>query len=816
MVKDSITQQPISFASIGFSQLAIGTQTNSDGKFSLSNSKGDTNISVSYLGYGKKNITVPLGTTSDIEILLTPKNITLDVVVINQTKEKYSKRGNPAIELIEKVITNKNRNNIKNLSLVKNEEYERILVALNDFEPQQTPFKQFEFLPNYIDTSAIGQKPILPLSVRETVKDGYYKKEPESQKKLVKGYNFAGIDKAIQIDGIETYVAEMFKDISIYDNNISFLLTNFIGPLNEHLSTTFYKWYIIDTIKIEGKKYINLGFVPFNTRDIGLSGFLYISTDDRYAVKKASIRIPKKANINFVEELIIEHEFDEMESNIWVPSNQRMSMDMSMYNTIKIHVDKVNMYSNYSFTAYDDSIFSLPPPTIYQNGFTERTKDFWLKNRPPAYHNNFRMNELMADLHKSSFAFKLLMAPGDFITSGYIMTSKDTETNKVDIGTLRTLYSYNKVEGNRFRLTFATTQNLHPRLFLYGYGAYGTRDGKFKYYGETTWSFREVGYSKDEFPKDNLTFAYKYDINSLGQTFTQMERDNILMSLRSSEKQKLTYNKLFQFFYEREYHNGFSYKIATQASEKRPAGKLMFEKMDMNNSKYSIKNIHTTELATTLRYADERFYQKRRRRQSVPYPAFIANFSHTVGIKDFLDGEYNYNKTSLSVSKELWMGPYGKLLLSAQTDKLWGKAPFPSLIAPNANSSFAIQNGSFALLEPLEFIHDSQISWETTYRMGGLIFNRIPFLNQLRIREVIGLKGVWGHLSDKNNPLHNKDMISFPNDSFTTGNVPYMEYNIGIENILSLFRIDYVHRANYHNHPDINKSGVRLSAEFNF
>ncbi len=668
VIKDSITQKPISFSNISFLNLSGGTYSKDDGTFSLKNNKGITHVTVSCVGYDKKQIDVGAGTTNGVEILLRPASIELKEVVINPTKEKYTKKGNPAVELIQKVIANKDRNNIlKNQDYIENKRYERLVMAFNDFKPDGILFKDLKFLPNYIDTSAIDQKPILPMSIRETVSSNYYRKTPKSEKKLIRGYHFAGIDNAIKIDGAEAYIAETFKDISIYDNNISLLLTGFVGPLNEHLSTAFYKWYMMDTVSINGQNYASIGFLPFYTRDIGLSGYLYISTDGAYAIKKAQMRIPKKANINFVEELIIDHEFEEIIPNVWAPSMQRMSMDMSLYNTLKIHVDKVNIYNNYQFEQSNNSIFDMRSPVLYEDRFDERTADFWTQNRPPKYNNDYRMDELMAELKQSSLFLKILMAPGDFITSGYMMTSKDPDKNKLDLGTLRTLYSYNDVEGNRFRLTFATTKNLHPHLFLYGYGAYGTRDDKFKYYGEATWAFNDVEYCKEEFPRKNLTVSYKNDINSLGQKFTQAERDNILLSLQTAKNQKLTYGRIFQLSYDKEYYSGFSYNISTKISEESPAGNLRFEKIDADNNRYSIRNIKTSEVTTALRYADERFYQKRRRRQVIPYPYFIVNLSHTIGVTDVLGGEYNYNKTLLSASKEVWMGPYGKLSFAAAT-----------------------------------------------------------------------------------------------------------------------------------------------------
>ncbi len=428
------------------------------------------------------------------------------------------------------------------------------------------------------------------------------------------------------------------------------------------------------------------------------------------------------------------------------------------------------------------------------------------------------MDRMMEDI-KQMKGFRLLLGAGKIVASSYIPTSGDEEKNKLDIGTVPTFYSYNKTEGNRFRLTLATTKNFHPNLYLYGYGgAYGTKDNKFKYYGEATWAFKKVLNHKDEFPKNNLIVAYKYDMNTLGQRYTQAERDNILMSITPRSNQKLTYNRQTQIAYDKEFYNGFSFKLSGQTFEEKPADNLVFEKIDENGNLYTVDKVKTSEVTLALRYApNEKFFQQRRKRHSITSQKFIMNLTHTIALDDFLGGQFHYNKTSFSVTKHFWIAPYGKVMLMAQAEKIWGETPFPFLITPSANNSYTIQRGSYYLIESLEFVHDAQVSWEVYYHMGGWLFNRIPLLKLLKWREVFGFRGFIGELSDRNNPRYNHNLLIFPNATFTTTKgKPYMEYNIGIENIFKFFRIDYVRRVNYLSHPDVDKDGFRISFEMNF
>lgn len=816
VVKDSLTNEPVPFATIKFDNTTIGAFSDENGKFKLSNSSGKTSVTVSILGYKSKSIKIPPNKTTFKDIFIVSEDLKLKEVVVRPKKEKYSKKDNPAVELIKKVINNKKKNNVTSQDYFQCKEYERIVFAFNEFNPQNAFFKHYKFLKNYVDSSIIDNKPILPFSVREKVSELYYRNNPKTKRQITKGYTIEGVDQTFDTDALDGIIKNVFNNVSIFDNSITLLYQDFVGPLSETNSVNFYRWYINDTVEIDNNKYVKLDFAPFNSRDLGFTGNLFISLDSTYAVKKAILKAPQKLNINFVDKLVIELDFDKTENNIWIPTEERLALDLSMFDAVKFYVDKTRTFENFVFNQPMEAIYKLSDPEIFETDYQKRSKDFWIESRPVNFQKDYKMDKMVAEINKM-LVYRLILKSGGILSTGYIPLSKDPDVNKLNIGTLPSFFSFNSVEGNRFRLTLATTKNFHPHLFLYGYAAYGTKDKKFKYYGEATWAFNNVQKHKDEFPKNNLIVAYKYDMNSLGQRYTQSERDNIWMSLRSSGSDKLTYNRQTQIAYHREFYNGFSFKLSGQTFNEQPAGKLVFEKMDENGNKYKVDDIKTTEAMIALRYApNEKFFQQGRKRHSIPSKKFVINLSHTVSFKNVLGSQYDYNKSSFSILKQFWIAPYGKLTLSGQAEKLWGTTPFPLLITPSANNSYTIQSGSFYMLEPLEFIHDSQVSWEVYYYMGGWLFNRIPLLKGLKLREVAGFRGFLGKLSPQNNPLHNHDMLLFPQQPYDMGRKPYLEWNVGIENIFKMFRIDYVRRVNYLDHPNVDKDGFRISFELAF
>ena len=812
IVTDSVSGQPIEFATVSFENTTIGNLTDENGKFSLTNNTKNRTLVVTLMGYETQRINVPLDNPqTQLNIKLKGEGIQLTEVVVRRTKEKYVKKDNPAVALIKKVIEHKNDYLVSNQSYYADDEYERLIFALNDFKPNKGLLKKATYLGDYTSTSLIEKKTVLPFLVRETSSNVFFRNDPKGTRRVITGYKSDGIDKEVDTEALDGILKEMFKDINITDNNINFIMTDFVSPLSSTASVNFYKWYITDTIAIEGQKYINLGFVPFNTRDVGFIGDILVKADSTYAVKKVSFRVPNKINVEYLDEMLVVQEFKEITPTLWIPERTTVAMDVSMYGKFKIYIEKVRDYSNFIFDSPVDEYFKTRAPEIKLADYKKRDSEFWDKARPPANAADLNMAAMIEEMKKNKL-LNVSLKVANVLSSQYVATHAEEEKNKFDIGCPLTFISYNDVEGARFRLTGATNVNFNKHLFLYGYTAYGIKDEKFKYYGEATWVFNKKEYHKDEFPKNNLSVGYKYDLNALGQQFTQAERDNILMSLGAKNFDNLTYNRTTEINYIHEYYSGLSFNINAKALEEAPAGGLKFDIRDEDNVIEKVDNIKTTQLTFGVRWAtNEKFFQQRRMRRSLPSPGYTFTLNHTIGLKDVLGGDYSFNKSMLSIDKEFWVAPYGRLGITVKGEKIWGEVPFTNLLSGNANTSITVQRGTYYMLNPMEFVNDSQLSWDVSYYANGWILNRIPLINRLKLKEVFGFRGFWGNLSDKNNPEYNNKQLMFPKNVFSMSDGPYMEYSIGVQNVLQFFRIDYVRRVNYLGNPDIDKNGFRIS-----
>ncbi len=429
IITDSITGKPVEFATVRFDGTTIGRLTDEDGRFSISNRTHNNIVSVSLMGYEPRTITVPKNRTTKLEIKLKAPGVQLSEIVVKRGKEKYSKKDNPAVELIKKVIEHKNERLVTSQDYYMDEEYDRLLFGLNDYKANHGLLKKMTFLNKYIDTSKIENKPILPFSIRETTSNAYYRKSPKGSRRVVTGHRNEGIDQGMDTESIDAIVEELFKDIDIRENRITIMMSDFVSPLSSTSSVDFYKWYIIDTISVENQRYINLGFVPFNTRDIGFMGNIYVKADSTYAVKQVSFRVPSKINANYLDEMLVTQDFKQLTPDLWIPEKTLMAMDLSLYGLGRIYVERERTYENFIFNLPIDAAFETSAPVTYLSDYKKRPDEYWDKNSATFNSKDYRMNSMIDELRKSNPLVNFTFKAADLFSSGYVSTNKNEDKN---------------------------------------------------------------------------------------------------------------------------------------------------------------------------------------------------------------------------------------------------------------------------------------------------------------------------------------------------------------------------------------------------
>ena len=732
IVKDSITGEPLPFVSVYFDGSTIGAMTDDNGTFTLQNNQGYTKLAAASLGYDTKFIDLKPGKKNDnLEVLLKPTAFEISEVVVKPKREKYTRKDNPAVELIKKVIAHKNDNRIEAKPEYQTEVYEKLSLSLDNFNPNLDKnkfLKKFKFIKNYLDTSEFNGKPILTVSVRENLSDFYYRKSPKAEKTIVRAKRMQGIDKTLDDGGgITSNLEEIFKSINIFDNNIPILLNRFVSPLSSTLATTYYHYYIMDTLDVGGDKCVDLAFVPANSESYGFTGRLYITLDGNYAVKKVLLNTPANINLNWVDKLRIEQEFKQMPDSTWVLDQENTFVNFYVVKgTQQLYAHQLRNYDNYNFNVQNaDSVFGLLGALHVLPEATAQPDTFWTHNRPiPLKEKEDALKDLLGQLRKVP-AFNAIIKTAEILITGYIPTANDKKVTKFDFGPMNTTFSANHLEGFRMRVGGMTTANLNPYWFASGYLAYGTNDRKIKYNLKLTHSFTKKEYHEGENPVNNLSFIQEYDVYTPGQDFLFTSKDNIFVAWKVGEPvTKMQYIRKSVLQYEKEWLNGLTWKSWIMNQNNEAAGTLQYIKRDESGNLYHIKDFTTSEIGTQLRFAPgERAYNGRSGKESVfnlSKDAPVFKLSHQLGIKGVLGGDYNYNHTEISAEKRIWLSSFGHIDAQVKAGKVWDKVPFPLLILPNTNQSVTIQPEAFHMMNALEFVTDQYVSFNATYYLKGL------------------------------------------------------------------------------------------------
>ncbi len=819
VVVDSLTREPIPFALMFLKGSDAGTQADADGRFEITTKVNFICANFSMMGYTAKDVYVTKGDVNDLTVELSADGVTLKEFVVRPGKEHYSKKNNPAVQFMEKLRDMKEKYDPKNHDYFSYDKYEKMNFALNDFSEKKKDkwlFKKFKFIFEYMDTSEVSGKPILNVSVKEKLSTELFRRQPNTAKEYVKGVKRAGLDEIVDEESVQRFLDDVFKEVDIFDNNIAIMQNRFVSPLSK-IGANFYKYYLSDTIPVDGVQCIELSFAPFNNRTFGFFGRIYVPLgDSTMFVKKVIMNVPRDINLNYVESLRIEQTFEKAADGSRLKTKDDMVVEFSIISAAQgLYARRRTLYNNFSFDPPADmNVFDAETKQVFADDAMQMPDEYWKENRiEPIKDKENAISKLLAQL-RTVPAFYWSEKVISALVSGYIGTGSK-ETSKFDFGPMNTTISGNYVEGARLKVGGMTTANLSKHWFTKGYVAYGFKDKKWKYDAEVEYSFNEKKYHAKEFPIHSLRLHHKYDLNQLGQQYMFTNMDNMFLSWKRQTNDKITYLRTSELEYKHEGENGLAVTLGLKYQIQEATRWMPFIDGYGNWS----DNYQQSSVNLTLRYAPgEKFYDARFTRIPINLDMPILILSHTYSPKGVFNNRFTINKTELSVQKRFWFSAFGYTDIILKGGKIWSKVSYPDLLLPNANLSYTIQPESYALMNAMEFMNDQYLSWDITYFMNGALLNRVPLIKYLKMREVISFKGLYGSLSDKNNPEKNLDLFRFPTGALCRPmeKTPYMEMSVGLDNILTILRVDYVWRLTYRNTPGVDKSGFRIALHFTF
>jgi hypothetical protein len=802
-IVDMNTNEGIPFAIVSFPRTPTGTTADIDGNFIFKVDKLplDT-LSLTALGYKtvykvlKKNV-------YDYNFIIELER------AVTSLKEVSIKAGeDPAVLLMRRIIERKPYNNPERLANYRYEAYNRLeadLQRMTRAQFEKIPvLKNYSFIFDNLDTASEAT-PYLPLYLTETISDYYYRTKPKAQKEFIKASQITGVNN----DNVIQYLGSLHQDVNIYDNYVPVFDKKFISPISDD-GLFYYKYKIKDTQIAYGHKIIMVQFQPKRKGENCFAGDFWV-VDSVMAIQRMSMDVANDVNINWLGKVSVYQEFAPLDS-IWFRSKDKFVANFTFYNSKKFPGMIGRKTTTYHHISVNDpAVDSVLDIKKYKKDViladsVRKSADWWLNNRPDSLSKSEQTINRMADsintMHITQFYKNLI----NFLASGV------KDFGPIQLGPYFYLYSYNTIEGHRFRVSAGTPRSLKNMKFS-GYLAYGTRDERFKYGGTGLWIIGREPYTSFDvtYAHDVVQKTTYYDQISSGNLFgTFLRKDDIPWKLAFADDIKAGLYK--------EYFNGLSHKLVAHYRDFDPYEPLPSTTIFTTRDGAPARNVVSSEVGLELSYSYKQQYLEglyKRKRLSTPYPVF--NLELIAGLKDVLNSGYEYQKARFSVTEDLNIPPIGHLYVNGFAGKYFSKAPLPyPLLEIHPGNEFRYYNAfAFQMMNNYEFISDEYAGLNIEHNIGGGIFNYIPFIKKLKLRQFWTAKGIIGSLGAQNRQLNFDKGFAFR----SLDGQPYLELGTGITNILQVLRVDFVWRVTPRPLPSEQKSryfGIFGSMEFDF
>lgn len=779
-VTDSLSGEPIPLVNIYFPGTTIGVTTDFEGSYFFDFMGEASLMKVSCIGYEGQVVKVVPGAFNQVDLELVPKVTELDAVTVRPGV-------NPAFAVLDSISAHKRRNNPDKYDY-HCKTYTRMELDATNINPyfkNKRLQRDFGFIFQYMDTSAITGKSFLPVMITEGASDYYYRSSPLLKREIV---------NASKISGVKTdytfaqFTGQLHQKANFYDNYLDLFEVRFVSPLCE-TGRIYYKYYLVDSVRNDGRKIYIMRYHPKSYSVPTLDGEIRVDSST-WALVSARGVLAKGVNVNWLRHLVIDARYELLEDeNIWFPKRDEMFADFSVFQSDssklisflgRRYIDYLEPSLNPEFPGH---ILKLDNDVTMPKDVLNRGEEYWDTIRPYELSEREAAIFDMVDSVKNVPLYKSIETVLETIFFGYY------ETKYVGFGPYYKLFSYNGVEGARFQLGLRTTEEMSKRVRLSLYGAYGTKDHKWKGGGEVLYQFNTQPFSQ-------LRLNYKNDVGQLGAGFNALTESNILSTaLSRGDNDKLTPVESISLEFEKEWKEGWDNTFGVSYSRMNPTDKVPF----ISPKGDSLRNISSLAFTLNTRLAWNEIWIRSdfsRLTLSCPYPR--VGLDLTYGAKGIFENDYEYLKSVLWSQYDFQIPPIGYSDIYLNLGKIFGKVPYPLLKLHEGNGTYFYDKYAFSCMNYYEFASDiwASVMWEHHFR--GFFLGKIPLLKKLKWREVITYKVVWGGLSKKNDgSVADSDALLLFPQGMSDLNKPYMEFGVGIENIFRIFRVDAMWRLTH-------------------
>ncbi|WP_240642172.1 DUF5686 and carboxypeptidase-like regulatory domain-containing protein [Nonlabens xiamenensis] len=794
----------VPFANVVFPGSSEGTISNDDGRFYLQSDQTFENIEVSFVGYKTQLVPLEGRVQLDLVIKLSTDTAELDAVVVYSGKT--SKKNNPAIDILRKVWANRRKNGLSQFNQYQYDKYEKLEFDMNTIDSAMINsklFKGMEFIFDYADTSKVTGKTYLPIFINESLSTVYGDNQLNKEKEDVKANKNSGFS---QNQTIIAFVKDLYNDIDVYDRYLKFFDKSFTSPVGKSGIDT-YNYVLRDTAMVDGVEAYNIVYYPRRKNELTFKGDFWVAADS-YAIKEINMQATKSANINWVKEIYIEQEYDVLNDSLFLITRDYFLSDFALNKKEKskgIYGKRTTLFDDYRFDEQKPEDFYRRRVNDYDPEIYNRDEAYWDEHRLEKLNKDEKQVYTMLDTLKENKKFKRLYNLGTILASGYY------EIDNFDIGPVFSVFGFNEVEGLRLRGGGRTYFGANDPWRLEGYLAYGFRDDKVKYGISGKWLLdkksRLTLYGGNRRDVEQLAASLTNTNDVLGRSLASSALITAGNNGRLSSINLSTFGLSFEPLYNLEFRIGASHRTIKTANP----GVFSLD-YRIPGTSIVTGEVSQTDVSLTTTYTPGRktsnYGVDRTIINDGDYPILYVNY--TRGIEDFLDSDFNYNRAQFYYSHPFQIGAFGQLTARVEAGKTFGQVPLALLDVIPGNQTYFNLAGAFNTMNFYEFVTDQYTTLHLNHNFNGRLFSRVPWLRDLNLRELVGLRAVYGTISDENIAINRSNLeYRAPEDI-------YWEYSAGIGNIFKILRIDVSFRGSYNYLPDARSIAVTGSFGFSF
>ena len=773
-VFDALTGEALPYVNVVLGTGENGTMTNAQGQYTLETDGRPGRLSVTFLGYATQSFAVVRGISQQINVSLEPKAFDLGAAEVRPNR----KEENPAKPLMQRIIEAKPDNNPATLAAGWQRIHSRIEVDFNDIDEDQADAWYwgafgfvFDYMHNHDDRSA------LPVMFGEIIAEEEWQAQPKRKTSHVLASQVSG-DFGSGGDLSAASMNGRFPEINLYENQLLMLDRVFTSPLHDR-ANAHYRFYILDTLDYAGRSTFHLAFMPRRKGEMTFEGELWVDTLTM-ALARVEAQLSPSANINFVRGMAWSQSYrlvpGDTEESRWMLDSDSMVFDMSIADrTFGAYLRRTSSITDQRWSeSRQDTSLAKGRTMTYDSLAIKRTEADWTRMRAVPLLDTeagiFEMTDSVMGLPQ----WRFVKGAGYFLGTGFVLAGP------LEVGAWWSAYTQNPTEGNRFRLDLQTSNAFSTRFMPAVFAAYGTYDQRWK-----------AGVSADlilrKTPRTEAYFEIKRDVEQFGMAGMLDQGEAFTSALRTDTTNLLSEVFRSEASITHEFGSGFTGFFEWRHRRVGTQGEWDFISPETG---LSIDRLITTEATGALRFAKgEQFVGGEFVRRSLGTEWPVLNATVTWAMPNVLGSQYNYTRCTLEGFDEIRLGWWGRLEWLALAGKYFGTAPFPLMeVVPTSGTIFMTEE-AFNMLRLFEWVTDEWVSANVEWHGEGILFNHLPLLRRLELREVLGAKGIIGGWDTRHEAL-----LELPEG--TTGlNGAYSECSVGLENIFGFLRVDGVWRT---------------------